>query len=140
MMKAVVIYEAGGPEVLKLESRPVPAPNRGEVLIRVKAFGLNRSELFTRQGLSHSVKFPRILGIEAVGLVEHAPGNEFGKGDMVATAMGGMGREFDGSYAEYTCVPVAQVQLMKPGLSLDVAGALPEMLQTAWDRCSGRFD
>ncbi len=48
------------------------------MLIRVKAFGLNRSELFTRQGHSPGVKFPRILGIEAVGLVEEAPGNEFG--------------------------------------------------------------
>jgi NADPH:quinone reductase-like Zn-dependent oxidoreductase len=132
MMKAVVIHEAGGPEVLKLESRPVPVPKRGEVLIRVKAFGLNRSELFTRRGLSSGVKFPRILGIEAVGLVEYAPGNEFGQGDVVATAMGGMGRQFDGSYAEYTCVPASQVQPVRPRLPWDVAGALPEMLQTAW--------
>src|ERR1700758_2988554 len=107
-MKAAVIHEAGGPEVLKLESRPVPTPKQGEVLIRVKAFGLNRSELFTRQGHSPIVMCPRILGIEAVGLVEHAPGNEFSNGDVVATAMGGMGRQFDGSYAEYTCVPIAQ--------------------------------
>ena len=131
-MKAAVIHEAGGPEVLKLEERPIPAPKPGEVLIRVKAFGLNRSELFTRQGLSPSVKFPRVLGIEATGLVEHAPGNEFWKGEIVATTMGGMGRQFDGSYAEYTCVPVTQVQTLKAGLSWDVLGALPEMLQTAW--------
>jgi NADPH:quinone reductase-like Zn-dependent oxidoreductase len=132
MMKAAVIHEAGGPEVLRLERRPVPMPKAGEVLIRVKAFGLNRSELFTRQGHSPSVKLPRILGIEAVGLVEHAPGNEFSKGEAVATAMGGMGRQFDGSYAEYTCVPATQVQTVKTGLSWDVLGALPEMLQTAW--------
>ncbi|MBV8589200.1 MAG: zinc-binding dehydrogenase [Acetobacteraceae bacterium] len=132
IMKAVVIHEAGGPEVLKLESRPIPTPKSGEVLIRVKAFGLNRSELFTRQGHSPSVKFPRILGIEAVGLVEHAPGDEFSKGDVVATAMGGMGRQFDGSYAEYSCVPATQVQVVRTGLSWDVLGAIPEMLQTAW--------
>lgn len=48
-MKAVVIHESGGPEVLKLERRPVPKPERGWVLIQVKAFGLNRSEMFTRQ-------------------------------------------------------------------------------------------
>jgi NADPH:quinone reductase-like Zn-dependent oxidoreductase len=131
-MKAAVIREAGGPEVLKLESRPIPTPKRGEVLIRVKAFGLNRSELFTRRGQSPSVSFPRILGIEAVGLVEEAPGNEFAKGDAVATAMGGMGREFDGSYAEYTCVPATQIQTLKPGPAWDILGALPEMLQTAW--------
>jgi NADPH:quinone reductase-like Zn-dependent oxidoreductase len=102
------------------------------VLIRVRAFGLNRSELFTRQGHSPTVKFPRILGIEAVGVVEQAPGGEFRTGDMVATAMGGMGRQFDGSYAEYTCVPAAQVQRIKGGPAWDLLGALPEMLQTAW--------
>jgi NADPH:quinone reductase-like Zn-dependent oxidoreductase len=131
-MKAAVIYEAGGPEVLKLETRPVPTPRSGDVLIRVKAFGLNRSELFTRQGLSPGVKFPRILGIEAVGIVEAAPGGEFPPGDVVATAMGGMGRQFDGSYAEYTCVPANQVQPFKSSLPWETLGAMPEMLQTAW--------
>src|SRR6202162_3250018 len=109
-MKAAVIHEAGGPEVFKIASLAIPKPKNGEVLIRIKAFGLNRSELFTRQGHSPNVKFPRILGIEAVGLIEQAPGNEFRRGEIVATAMGGMGRAFDGSYAEYTCVPATQVQ------------------------------
>jgi NADPH:quinone reductase-like Zn-dependent oxidoreductase len=131
-MKAAVIREAGGPEVLKIENRAIPTPQSGEVLIRVKAFGLNRSELFTRQGHSPNVQFPRVLGIEAVGLVEEAPGNEFQKGDIVATAMGGMGRQFDGGYAEYTCVPVTQVQIIKTGLPWETLGAIPEMLQTAW--------
>src|SRR6267378_8192618 len=131
-MKAAVIYKAGGPEVLEIESRPIPTPKNGEVLIRIKAFGLNRSELFTRQGHSPNVEFPRVLGIEAVGLVEEAPGNEFQKGDIVATAMGGMGRQFDGGYAEYTCVPVTQVQTIKTELPWQTLGALPEMLQTAW--------
>ena len=131
-MKAAVIYEAGGPEVLRMETRPVPVPQPGEVLIAVKTFGLNRSELFTRQGLSPDVTFPRILGIEAVGVVEDAPGKEFAKGDVVATAMGGMGRQFDGSYAEYTCVPASQVQVIKTSLPWGTLGALPEMLQTAW--------
>jgi NADPH:quinone reductase-like Zn-dependent oxidoreductase len=131
-MKAAVIREPGGPEVLRVESRPIPTPQPGEVLIRVKAFGLNRSELFTRQGLSPGVVFPRVLGIEAVGLVEAAPGAEFAKGDIVATAMGGMGRDFDGGYAEYTCVPAAQVQAIRTRLPWETLGAVPEMLQTAW--------
>src|SRR6202163_4300960 len=131
-MKAAVIHEAGGPEVLKIESLPIPTPQAGEVLIRIKAFGLNRSELFTRQGHSPGVKFPRVLGIEGVGLVEEAPGSEFRKGDIVATAMGGMGRQFDGGYAEYTCVPAKQVQLIKTELAWETLGAIPEMLQTAW--------
>ena len=131
-MKAVVIYEPGGPEVLKVESRPIPVPNSGQVLIRVKAFGLNRSELFTRQGHSPGVKFPRVLGIEAVGVVEEAPGGEFQKGDVVASAMGGMGRQFDGGYAEYTCPPASQVQKIEAKLPWETLGAMPEMLETAW--------
>jgi NADPH:quinone reductase-like Zn-dependent oxidoreductase len=98
----------------------------------VKAFGLNRSELFTRRGQSPTVKFPRILGIEATGLVEEAPGEEFRQGDVVVTAMGGMGRSFDGGYAEFTCVPVTQVQRLETSLDWAVLGAIPEMMQTAW--------
>src|SRR5437764_12658020 len=131
-MKAIVVEHPGPPDVLQLRTLPRPEPRSGWVLIRVKAFGLNRSELFTRQGHSPGVKFPRILGIEAVGLVEEAPGGEFRKGDAVATAMGGMGRQFDGSYAEFTCVPAAQVHALKSSLPWDLLGAIPEMLQTAW--------
>jgi NADPH:quinone reductase-like Zn-dependent oxidoreductase len=131
-MKAVVVHGPGGPEVLKIERVPRPMPQRGQVLIRVKAFGLNRSELFTRQGHSPNVRFPRILGIEAVGLVEAAPGGEFDEGQTVATAMGGMGRDFDGGYAEYVCVPAGQVQAVNTNLSWETLGAIPEMLQTAW--------
>lgn len=96
-MKAAVIHAPGGPEALVIEAREVPIPQPGWIRIRVKAFGLNRSELFTRQGHSPSVKFPRILGIEAVGTVDSAPSGEFVSGDIVATVMGGMGRAFDGS-------------------------------------------
>jgi NADPH:quinone reductase-like Zn-dependent oxidoreductase len=131
-MKAVVIRRPGPPDVLEIEERPIPVPQCGEVLIRVKAFGINRSELFTRQGLSPSVKFPRVLGIEAVGLVAQAPGGEFREGDIVATAMGGMGRDFDGGYGEYTVVPAAQVQVLKTALPWETLGAIPEMLQTSW--------
>ena len=131
-MKAAVLRQVGGPEVLRLEDIPIPAPKKGEVLIRVKAFGLNRSELFTRQGHSPSVVLPRVLGIEAVGIVEESRSAEFHKGDKVASVMGGMGREFDGGYAEYTCVPARQVRVLNSELPWEVLGALPEMLQTAW--------
>jgi NADPH:quinone reductase-like Zn-dependent oxidoreductase len=131
-MKAAVVHEAGGPDVILIEQRPIPAPQNGEVLIAIKAFGLNRSELFTRQGHSPNVKFPRVLGIEAVGIVDNAPGGEFKEGDIVATAMGGMGREFGGGYAEYTCVPASQVQVLNTTLPWETLGAIPEMLQTAW--------
>jgi NADPH:quinone reductase-like Zn-dependent oxidoreductase len=131
-MKAAVVHEPGGPDVIFIEQRPIPVPQNGEVLIAIKAFGLNRSELFTRQGHSPNVKFPRVLGIEAVGIVDNAPGGEFKEGDIVATAMGGMGREFDGGYAEYTCVPASQVQVLNTTLPWEILGAIPEMLQTAW--------
>jgi NADPH:quinone reductase-like Zn-dependent oxidoreductase len=131
-MKAAVIREAGGPEVLKIESVPMPVPKVGEVLIRVKAFGLNRSELFTRLGYSPGVMFPRILGIEAVGVVEDCPGKEFRPGEVVATAMGGLGRRFDGGYAEFTCPPASQVQAIRTNLPWETLGAIPEMFQTAW--------
>ncbi|MCJ2016665.1 zinc-binding alcohol dehydrogenase family protein [Methylobacterium sp. E-065] len=131
-MRAAVIREAGGPEVLKVETVAKPEPHAGEVLIRVGAFGLNRSELFTRRGQSPGVAFPRVLGIEAVGTVVAAPEGTFTVGDTVATAMGGMGRKFDGSYAEYVRVPAGQVQALSTDLSWEVLGALPEMLQTAW--------
>ena len=131
-MKAAVIHVPGGPEVLKIEQRPIPTPSKGQVLIRVKAAGMNRSELFTRQGHSPGVSFPRILGIEATGIVEDAPGGEFAKGDVVITAMGGIGRVFDGGYAEYTCPPASQVQKLDTKLDWATLGAMPEMLQTAW--------
>lgn len=131
-MRAAVMYAPGDAAVLKVESRPIPEPRDGEVLIAVKAFGLNRSELFTRQGHSPGVAFPRILGIEAVGVVERAPGTSFAPGTIVATAMGGMGRQRDGGYAEYTCVAATQVQALKTSLPWETLGAVPEMLQTAW--------
>ena len=131
-MRAAVINETGSPEVFRLEERPVPQPAPGQVLIEVKAFGLNRSEMFTRQGLSPGISLPRILGIEAAGIVAAVPGGEFEPGDVVLTAMGGMGRQFDGGYAEYVCVPANQVQRVAVDLPWEVLGALPEMLQTAW--------
>ncbi|KAB8234818.1 hypothetical protein ETB97_009366 [Aspergillus alliaceus] len=134
-MRAVVVHTAGPPDVLQVIQYPIPQPGPGQVRIKVKAFGLNRSEMFTRQGHSGSaVQFPRILGIEAVGIIDAAPGLEdrFPPGATVATAMGGMGRAFDGGYAEYTCVPAQQVQIVKTKLPWEVLGALPEMLQTAW--------
>ena len=131
-MKAAVIREPGSPDVLRIEEIPLPQPTTGWVRIRVKAFGLNRSELFTRQGHSPGVEFPRVLGIETVGTVEEAPGGEFRPGHTVATAMGRMGRAFDGGYAKYTCVPAGQVQALDTALDWQTLGALPEMIQTAW--------
>lgn len=130
-MQAVVMRRIGGPEVLEFEKWPIPVPKRGEVLIRVKAFGINRLDILVRQGL-REVTLPRVPGIEAVGLVAGCPGGEFHEGETVATVMGGMGLSRDGGYAEYTCVPVGQVQAIRTALPWEALGAMPEMLQTAW--------
>ncbi|MCJ1288555.1 hypothetical protein MMC34_000083 [Xylographa carneopallida] len=131
-MRAAVVHSPGGPGALELEQRPVPKPEKGQILIRVHAFGLNRAEMFTRQGHSPGVVFPRILGIEAAGVVAAAPGGEFPEGAVVATVMGGMGREYDGGYAEYTLVPAGQVKVVHADVGWEILGALPEMMQTAW--------
>jgi NADPH:quinone reductase-like Zn-dependent oxidoreductase len=131
LMRAVVMHRTGGREVLQIEERSVPEPVPGEVLIRVRACGINRLDIYARQGM-REVTLPRIPGIEAVGLVAGCPGDEFHQGETVATALGGMGLSRDGGYAEYTCVPAAQVQLVRTRLPWETLGALPEMLQTAW--------
>lgn len=130
-MRAVVVEHPGGPEVLEIREVAVPTPANGEVLIRVKAFGLNRSELHFRGGAAYSGSFPRIPGIEATGVVAEAPGGELAPGTQVMTMMGGMGREFDGGYAEYVLVPAAQVIPFRSELPWQQLGAVPEMLQTA---------
>ena len=102
-MKAVVLSAPGPVENLQIRELPLPEPQPGWVRIKVEAFGLNRSELHTRLGLAEGVTFPRVLGIECVGFVDAGPvGGDLQLGQQVAAQMGGMGRTFDGGYAEYT--------------------------------------
>src|SRR3954449_1168900 len=116
-MRAVVLDAPGPPEALQIRELPVPEPQAGWVLIEVKAFGLNRSELQTRLGFAGSaVTFPRVLGIEAAGVGASCPGGEFAAGSQVVAMMGGRGRQFDGGYAESTCLPAAQVIAFESGL------------------------
>lgn len=132
-VRAVVLVEPGPVDNLVLRSLPMPPARDGWVRIRVEAFGLNRSELMTRLGLSgDSVTYPRVLGIECAGAVDDAPaGSGLIPGQPVVALMGGMGRTFDGGYAEYTSVPLAQVIPIATDLPWEVVGALPEMIQTA---------
>jgi NADPH:quinone reductase-like Zn-dependent oxidoreductase len=132
-MQAAVVHEPGGPEVLRVEELRVPEPRPGWVLVRVRAFGLNHSELVTRQGGSgDSVKFPRVLGIECVGEVEEAPDAALRGGQAIVAVMGGMGRDFDGGYAQYALLPVSQVIPVETGLDWPRLGAIPESFGTAW--------
>lgn len=129
-MKAAVTVKKGDPKVIEIQNRSIPVPEEGWVLIKVKAFGLNRSELFTRQGHSPNVLFPRIQGIECVGVVENDPSGKLIKGQQVAAIMGGMGRDYDGSYAEYVVVPEQTIFPFKSALPWQILGAIPEMFQT----------
>ncbi|NQX28902.1 zinc-binding dehydrogenase [Microbacteriaceae bacterium VKM Ac-2854] len=131
-MRAVVLDHFGGPEVLTVLAVPRPVPAAGEVLIRVIAFGLNRSELHFRRGMGSSGSLPRIPGIEASGIVVAAPGGEFAPGQQVVALMGGMGRSIDGGYAEYVLVPAAIVIPFRSELPAATLGSVPEMLQTAY--------
>ena len=125
-MRAAVVHAPGGPEVLSVEEVATPEPRPGWVLVRVRAFGLNRSELGTRAGESGAaVQFPRVLGIECVGEVVET-------GQTIVAAMGGMGREFDGGYAEYALLPVTHVIPVETSLSWPQLGAIPESFGTAW--------
>ncbi|TDW87795.1 NADPH:quinone reductase-like Zn-dependent oxidoreductase [Kribbella pratensis] len=130
-MRAAVCVRAGGPEVLELRELPVPAVRDGWSLVRVHGAGLNRSELRTRQGHSPSVRFPRVLGIECVGVVAASTDPAVPEGTTVAAVMGEMGRAYDGGYAEYALLPNATLMPVATTLPWDVLAALPETYLTA---------
>ena len=130
-MRAAVCTRAGGPEVLEIRELPVPALREGWSLVRVRGAGLNRSELRTRQGHSPNVKFPRVLGIECVGVVAASTDPALPEGTTVAAVMGEMGREFDGGYAEYALLPNALLMPLTTTLSWEVLAALPDTYLTA---------
>jgi NADPH:quinone reductase-like Zn-dependent oxidoreductase len=117
--------------MLEIRELPVPAVREGWSLVRVKGAGLNRSELRTRQGHSPNVTFPRVLGIECVGIVAASTDPMLPDGTTVAAVMGEMGREFDGGYAEYALLPNSLLLPVTTTLPWDVLAALPETYLTA---------
>jgi NADPH:quinone reductase-like Zn-dependent oxidoreductase len=130
-MRAAVCVRAGGPDTLEIRELPVPAVRDGWSLVQVQGAGLNRSELRTRQGHSPSVTFPRVLGIECVGIVAASTDPLLPEGTAVAAVMGEMGRAFDGGYAEYALLPNALLIPVTTTLPWDVLAALPETYLTA---------
>jgi len=130
-MRAAVCARPGGPEVLEVRDVPVPAVREGWSLVQVKGAGLNRSELRTRQGHSPDVTFPRVLGIECVGIVAASTDPTRPDGTTVAAVMGEMGRQFDGGHAEYALLPNPLLMPITTTLAWDVLAALPESYLTA---------
>lgn len=129
-MRAWVIQQYGGPEQLKLQELPVPQPADGEVLIKVRAFGINRAEIYFRKGLWGDVA--RVSGIECVGEVVLDPSGSLASGSKVAAFMGGLGRTRNGCYAEYVSAPRSNVVPLTTDLPWAELAALPETYATAW--------
>jgi NADPH2:quinone reductase len=135
-MQAVVITKPGGPEVLSLEDVPRPEPGPGEVLVRVRAFGVNHAETYFRSGLWDATS---ITGIELAGTVEHDPSGRLAAGTTVVSITGGMGRTRNGSYAEYTVVSANNVVPVETKLSFTELAAIPESFATAWATLFGNL-
>ena len=131
-MKAVKIYQPGGPEQLIYQDVPTPDIKEGWSLVKIKGFGINHSEIFTREGKSPSVQFPRILGIECVGEVAQSSTPALAVGQKVVSIMGEMGRAFDGSYAEYVLLPNEQSYPVHTDLDWTTLAAIPETYYTAF--------
>lgn len=139
-MKAIVLRQPGPAENLQLEERPIPEPPSGWVRIAVRAFGLNRSDVHLRLGLAGNAALPRVPGIEAVGIVDDAGDTDLVAGQQVAALMGGMGRAYDGGYAEYTIVPRGSIIPFNSSLPWAVIGQVPETLQTAYGSLTTGLD
>lgn len=130
-MKAVIIRTPGGPEVLQIEERDIPVPAANEVLIRVKAAGVNRPDVAQRMG-----KYPSpsgvpedIPGLEISGTIEllGAEVKTWETGDQVCALLAG------GGYAEYVVAPAEQCLTIPEGVSMEDAASLPETFFTVWN-------
>jgi NADPH:quinone reductase len=129
-MHAVILAKFGGLDSLVYADIPKPRPKDGEVVIRVKGFGINHAEMHMRRG--EWAEAAEVSGIECVGIVDSCPGGEFPVGAKVAALMGGLGRTINGSYAEYTRVPRSNVARIDSELPWSQLAALPETYATAW--------
>jgi len=137
LMRAIIIKQPGGPEQLEIKDRPAPEPKPGHVIIEVKAFGLNRAEIYMRSGAWGPVA--EVSGIECVGIVRSDPDGRFAKGQKVTALMGGMGRTINGSYAELVSVPAGNVAALATNLSWEDLAAIPESYATAWSCLHGNL-
>ena len=129
-MRAIILAKFGGIDSLVYTEIPKPLPKDGEVVIKVRGFGINHAEMHMRRG--EWAEAAEVSGIECVGTVDSCPGGQFPVGAKVAALMGGLGRTINGSYAEYTRVRVSNVALIESELPWSQLAALPETYATAW--------
>jgi NADPH:quinone reductase-like Zn-dependent oxidoreductase len=141
-MQALRIERPTPAAAARLREVPAPPARDGWVRIAVRAFGLNNSERLVRlEEIGSPWIAPAVIpGIECAGVVLDAPGTVFAPGQRVIACMGGMGREFDGSYAQVTSVPASHVFAVPAACdwSWEELGAFPETYLTAWgslDEC-----
>lgn len=130
-MKALVINQFGGPEVLQIQEAGIPLPKTGEILVRVHAASVNPVDYKTRNGsmkLISGKKFPRVLGIDVAGVVEQTgPKSKYRPGDRVFAMLSISG----GAYAEFVSVKETQLCLIPDGVSMEEAAATPLASLTA---------
>jgi putative PIG3 family NAD(P)H quinone oxidoreductase len=125
-MRAIVVKQPGGPEALQIAEVPDPQPREGDLIVRVRAAGVNRADLLQRLG-----RYPPppgesdIIGMEAAGEVEH-PAGRYKRGDRVMALLA------SGGYAEKVRVPAAQAMPLPANLSFEEGAAIPEAFLTAW--------
>jgi len=133
-MKAVVISKVTEAGSVVLSEAPIPQVRPGWVLVKVKAFGLNHSEQILRLGEINAdyIQKPVIPGIECAGEIADPSDSGFALWQKVVSLMGGMGRSFNGSYAEYALLPAHHVFAIDSDLPWETLGAVPETFFTAW--------
>lgn len=133
-MKAVVLTGITPANAVHGREVPVPRVQPGWILVKVRAFGLNHAEQILRLGEIQAdyIQKPIIPGIECVGEVADPSDSSFSPGQKVAALMGGMGRSFDGSYAEYALLPAHHVFSVESDLPWAELAAVPETWFTAW--------
>lgn len=133
-MRALLIDKPTFAQDVRLTECDVPAVKSGWVLVKIRAFGLNFSEKFLRHEeiLADYIPKPIIPGIECVGEIFDASDSGFTVGQKVVAMMGGMGRSFNGSYAEFALLPTDHVFAVETSLDWAELAALPEIYFTAW--------
>lgn len=134
IMKAVILNNVTKAEDIKISECTVPKVKNGWVLVKVKAFGMNHSEKILRLNEINAdyIKKPIIPGIECVGEIADPSDSNFQAGQKVIALMGGMGRSFNGSYAEYALLPTKNVFSINSNLPWEILGAIPETYFTVW--------